>query len=145
MSLRVIIKDEKATKESFCGEYFRTGDIGKMDKDGYFYIIDRKKDMIIVNGMNVYPREIEELLYKMEGIKEAACIGRPHRLHGEVPVCYIVVEEGIKVDTKQIIQELRKYLAPYKVPRAIEIMDNLPKTSTGKISKVLLREKVLGK
>ena len=138
-------KDEQATKESFCGEYFRTGDIGKMDEEGYFYIIDRKKDMIIVNGMNVYPREIEELLYKIDGIKEAACIGKPHHLHGEIPVCYIVIEEGKKVDIKQINQELRKYLAPYKVPRSIEIVESLLKTSTGKISKVLLREKVLGK
>ncbi len=135
-------KDEKATKEAFFGEYFRTGDIGKMDEEGYFYIIDRKKDMIIVNGMNVYPRELEELLYRHPAVAEAAVVAAPHPVHGEVPVAFIVLREGKTLKEKDVVLYLEKFVANFKLPKKVFFREELPKTATGKISKVKLREEV---
>jgi len=134
-------KDPEATKEAFFGEWFRTGDIGKKDKDGYFYILDRKKDMIIVDGMNVYPREIEELLYRIEGVSEAAVVGVKNKLHGEIPVAFIALKESAELSPSQIREFLRDKLAAYKIPRKYVFLPTLPKTPTGKISKMELREK----
>lgn len=135
-------KDERATREAFFGEYFRTGDIGKMDEEGYFYILDRKKDMIIVNGMNVYPREIEEILYRHPAVAEAAVVAAPHPLHGEVPVAFIVLREGKVVSEQDIITYLESYVANFKLPKKVFFREELPKTATGKISKVNLRGEV---
>jgi acyl-CoA synthetase (AMP-forming)/AMP-acid ligase II len=82
------------TKEAFFGEWFRTGDLGTEDDDGYFCIVDRKKDMIIVNGMNVYPRIVEEILYQHPAVREAAVVGEPDELHGEIPVASVALKEG---------------------------------------------------
>ncbi len=136
-------KDPEATRAAFFGEYFRTGDIGKVDDEGYFYILDRKKDMIIFDGLNIYPREIEELLFAHPAIKEAAIIGVPHRLHGEIPRAYIVLNEGAHLTKKQVIEYLRPRIARFKLPREVVFVKELPKTATGKIAKHLLRQKVL--
>ena len=135
-------KDERATREAFFGEYLRTGDIGKMDEEGYFYILDRKKDMIIVNGMNVYPREIEEILYRHPAVAEAAVVAAPHPLHGEVPVAFIVLREGKVVSEQDIITYLESYITNFKLPKKVFFREELPKTATGKISKVALRGEV---
>ena len=135
-------KDPEATKAAFFGEYFRTGDVGKVDEEGYFYILDRKKDVIIVDGLNVYPREIEELLYAHPAIKEAAIIGVPHRLHGEIPRAYIVLNEGQSLTQRELIDYLRPKLAQFKLPRQVVFVEELPKTATGKIAKHVLREQV---
>jgi long-chain acyl-CoA synthetase len=132
-------KDPEATKQAFFGDWFRTGDLGKKDEEGYFYIIDRKKDMIIVDGLNVYPREIEELLYKLPQVAEAAVVGRAHPLHGEIPVAFVALKEGFSWDEDHVKEYLRERLAQYKIPRKFYILDSLPKTPTGKISKVELR------
>ncbi len=132
-------KDPEATRKAFFGQWFRTGDLGKKDEEGYFYIIDRKKDMIIVDGLNVYPREVEELLYKIPEIAEAAVVGRPHPLHGEIPVAFLSLKEGSSWDEERAKQFLRENLAQYKIPKKFYILDSLPKTPTGKISKVELR------
>ncbi len=134
-------RDPEATKEAFFGEWFRTGDMGKKDEDGYFYIIDRKKDMIIVDGLNVYPREVEELLYRIPGVAEAAVVGAKHKLHGEVPVAFIALKEGAELSPSQIREFLKDKLATYKIPRKYVFLPTLPKTPTGKISKLELREK----
>ncbi len=134
-------KDERATRSAFFGEWFRTGDIGKKDKEGYFYIIDRKKDIIIVDGVNVYPREIEELIYGIEGVKETAVVGVKHHLHGELPVAFVALSEGYFLGEDEIIKLLRRNLADYKLPRRIYFQTSLPKTPTGKISKMELRKK----
>ena len=135
-------KDPEATAEAFFGQWFRTGDLGKKDEEGYFYIIDRKKDMIIVDGLNVYPREIEELLYKLPEIAEAAVVGKPHPLHGEIPVAFIALKEGASWNEDRVKEYLRKHLAGYKIPKKFYILESLPKTPTGKISKVALRRKL---
>ncbi len=136
-------KDSEATKAVFFGEYFRTGDIGKVDEDGYFYILDRKKDMIIFDGLNIYPREIEELLFAHPAIKETAIIGVPHRLHGEIPRAYIVLNEGHHLTKKEVLEYLRTKIARFKLPREVVFVKELPRTATGKIAKRALRQKVL--
>ena len=117
-----------------------TGDIGRMDEDGYFYIVDRKKDMIISGGMNVYPREIEEVLYEHPKVLEAAVIGVPDPHWGETPKAFVVLRPGETATAEEIIDFCRRRLARYKVPKHVEFRDELPKTPVGKILRRALRE-----
>ncbi len=117
-----------------------TGDIGHHDRDGYFYITDRKKDMLLVNGCNVYPREIEEILYQFPGVREAAVIGLPDPRKGEQPLAFVAANDRITLDTPALLQFLRERLADYKLPRQIIILPNLPRNATGKILKTRLRQ-----
>lgn len=111
-----------------------TGDIAKMDQDGYFYILDRKKDMIIVSGYNVYPREIEEILYEHPGVMEAAVISVPDAYKGEVPKAFIVLRPGAEsVTPEEIVTHCRERLAPFKIPKHIEFRAAIPKSAVGKI------------
>jgi len=115
------------------GGWFHTGDIGKVDEEGYFYITDRKKDMIIVGGMNVYPREVEEVLYTHPEVKEAAIIGINDELRGEVPKAIIALKDpNEKVEEREIINFCRERLANFKVPKVVEFRESLPKTTTGR-------------
>lgn len=124
---------EEETANTLRDGWLYTGDIGYMDEDGYFYIVDRKKDMIIASGFNIYPREIEEVLYEHPAIKEAACVGVPDEYRGETVKAYIVLKEGYSVTEQQIDEFARKKLAAYKVPKIYEFRDELPKTTVGKI------------
>src|SRR5580765_1215197 len=117
-----------------------TGDIGYRDAEGYFYITDRRKDMLLVNGINVYPREIEEVLHQFPGVKEAAVIGIPDSRKGEQPVAFVVSSEGSTIDEKTILHFLRSKLADYKIPRHVNILTALPRNATGKVLKTALRE-----
>jgi long-chain acyl-CoA synthetase len=117
-----------------------TGDVGHRDADGYFYITDRKKDMLLVNGINVYPREIEEVIYRFPGIKEAAVVGFPDARRGEQPVAFVSPAEGHSLDTARIIEFVREHLADYKVPKHINVLPALPRNATGKILKTALRQ-----
>ena len=130
------------TSRALRNNWLHTGDIAYQDADGYLFIVDRLKDMIIINGENVYPREIEEILYAFPGVVEAAVIGVPDTLRGEAVRAYIVMEEGCSMDRKAIRNYLQPLLAAYKVPRDILLMDTLPKNKTGKIMKRLLREQL---
>jgi long-chain acyl-CoA synthetase len=123
------------TAEVMRDGWFLTGDLGVEDEDGYFSIVDRKKDLVIVNGMNVYPRIIEEVLYRLEGICEAAVVGEPHPTHGEVPVAYVVVKSGISLKEPGILRWCREHLGRYQVPRKICLVPELPKNASGKILK----------
>lgn len=129
----------EATAETFCGEWLRTGDLGYIDTDGYIFMVDRKKDMVIVNGMNVYPRMIEEVLYRHPQILEAAVIGEPHGSHGEIVVAHVVVAEGQSLDDWALKAFCREHLGPHQMPRRFVIRDSLPKNATGKILKRELR------
>ncbi len=124
-----------------------TGDIARMDEDGFFYIVDRKKDMIIAGGYNIYPREIEEVLYRHEAVKEAAVAGVPDPYRGETVKAYVVLkdEHKGKVTEEDLEAFARKHLAPYKVPKLWEIRNELPKTAVGKILRRVLREEELKK
>lgn len=129
------------TAQALKGGWFHTGDIGKVDEEGYFYITDRKKDMIIVGGMNVYPREVEEVLYAHTKVKEAAVIGINDELRGEVPKAIIALKDSKeRVEEREIINFCRERLANFKVPKVVEFRESLPKTATGKILKRALRE-----
>jgi long-chain acyl-CoA synthetase len=121
-----------------------TGDIGYRDAQGYYFITDRKKDMLLVNGINVYPREIEEVLCQFPGIKEAAVIGKPDSRKGEQPVAFIAPNDGAVLEEKAVRQFARKRLADYKVPRRVVVLPALPRNATGKILKTTLRQMPLG-
>jgi len=116
-----------------------TGDLAKIDEEGYIYIVDRKKDMIIVRGQNVYPREIEEVFYQNPVIAEACVIGIKDKLKGEVPKAYVVLKESQTITEGELINFLKERLASYKIPRTIEFRNSLPKNPSGKIQKRLLR------
>jgi long-chain acyl-CoA synthetase len=116
-----------------------TGDIGDFDDDGYLYIRDRKKDMLIVSGFNVYPREVEELLHRHPKVLEAAVIGIPDDYRGEIPRAYVAPVPDCQLDAVELEAWCRENLAAYKVPRSYELLDALPKTGVGKIDKLALR------
>jgi long-chain acyl-CoA synthetase len=128
------------TKKAMRGDWLLTGDVGHRDADGYYYITDRKKDMLLVNGINVYPREIEEVIYHFPGVKEAAVIGVPDARRGEQPVAFVAAVEGQTLDEKALLQFIRSKLADYKAPKQIIILPALPKNATGKILKTELRK-----
>ncbi len=125
------------TEKAFTNGWFKTGDLGKKDEDGYLFLLDRKKDVIITNGYNVYPREIEEQLYKHPNIIEAAVVGKPDLLEGESVCAYLVVNQDVYEE--EIKNFCHNYLIHYKVPKQIYFVDDLPKNSTGKILKRSLR------
>src|SRR5579883_65810 len=133
-------KQPEETAKAIRNGWLLTGDIGYRDEQGYYFITDRKKDMILVNGINVYPREIEEVMYEFPGIKEAAVVGKPDSRKGEQPVGFVSPNDGQNVDEGALRQFLRKHLADYKVPRTIVVMASLPRNATGKILKTTLRQ-----
>jgi long-chain acyl-CoA synthetase len=130
----------EASQEALKDGWLYTGDMAKIDSEGYAYIVGRKKEMINVRGLNVYPREIEEVLYQNPAVKEAAVIGIEDERKGEVPKGFVVLNEGAVATQRQIIDYLRQRLAAYKIPRTIEFRASLPKNSTGKILKRLLQD-----
>lgn len=122
-----------------------TGDIAKRDEDGYFYIVDRKKDMIISGGFNIYPREVEEVLYEHPKVREAAVVGIPDPKYGESVKAFISIEEGEKTTEEEIIQFCKKNLAKYKIPKSVEFRKEMPKTLVGKVLRRVLVEEELSK
>lgn len=121
------------TENTFKNGWLLTGDLGYMDENGYFYIVDRRKDMIIAGGYNIYPREVEEVLYEHEGVVEAVIAGVPDPYRGETVKAYVVPKSGYELDEAELNKFCRKHLAAYKVPRIYEFREELPKTAVGKI------------
>jgi long-chain acyl-CoA synthetase len=115
------------------GLWLHSGDIARMDEEGYFQIVDRKKDMIICGGFNVYPRDIEEVLYKHPAVVEAGVIGVPDEYRGETVKAFVVLREGTTATEQEIIDYCREHLAKYKVPTAVEFRPELPKSAMGKV------------
>lgn len=132
-------KQPDETAKVMRDDWLLTGDIGYRDDEGYYYITDRKKDMLLVNGINVYPREIEEILYQFPGVKEAAVIGKPDSRRGEQPVAFVAPNEGAVLEEKALQHFVKTRLADYKVPRKVILMAHLPRNATGKILKTTLR------
>ncbi|EJQ15099.1 hypothetical protein IE3_01040 [Bacillus cereus BAG3X2-1] len=118
--------------------WLHTGDVGYMDEDGFFYVKDRKKDMIVASGFNVYPREVEEVLYECEKVQEVVTIGVPDPYRGETVKAFVVLKEGAECTEEELDQFARKYLAAYKVPKVYEFRSELPKTTVGKILRRVL-------
>jgi long-chain acyl-CoA synthetase len=133
-------RNPEETARALRGGWLYTGDVARMDEDGYFYIVQRKKDMIIVSGFNVYPNEIEEVIYTHAAVKEAAVIGIPDSYRGEAVKAFIVLKEGGSATAEELVEYCRERLARYKVPSYIEIKDSLPKSAVGKILRRELRE-----
>jgi long-chain acyl-CoA synthetase len=120
--------------------WFKTGDVATRDADGFYFIVDRKKDMIIRGGFNVYPREVEEVLYAHPAVAEAAVVGVPHERHGEEIKAVIALKPGHQASADDIVEHCKQSLAAYKYPRIVELRDALPKGPTGKILKRVLRD-----
>ncbi|WCN38494.1 long-chain-fatty-acid--CoA ligase [Aneurinibacillus uraniidurans] len=133
-------KREEETKASFQDGWFRTGDIARMDEAGYFYIVDRKKDIIIAGGFNIYPREVEEVLYEHPAVREAAVVGIPDAYRGETVKAFVVVREDQLLTEADLNQFCRERLAAFKVPHVYEFRTDLPKTAVGKILRRTLAE-----
>ncbi|HSG05228.1 MAG TPA: AMP-binding protein, partial [Nitrospiria bacterium] len=134
-------KDE--TRNVLQDGWLYTGDMAKMDEEGYFYIVDRKKDMIKTKGENVYPREIEEVLFRHPKVKDAVVVGLPDQFSVEAIKAYLVLKEGQKVSEEEILGHCRKELARFKVPKWVEFRDELPKTMVGKVlRRVLIDEEM---
>ncbi|MDZ7579964.1 MAG: long-chain fatty acid--CoA ligase [Deltaproteobacteria bacterium] len=131
----------EATAETLVDGWLYTGDIGQMDAEGYFYIVDRKKDMIISGGFNVYPRDIEEVFFEHPKVQEASAIGIPHSTRGEAVKVFIVLKEGLSATQDEMIAFCREKLAKFKWPTEVEFRTELPKSNVGKVLKKELRDK----
>ena len=134
-------KDPEATAEALKGGWLHTGDLGRLDDEGFLYIVDRKKDMIITGGENVYPREIEEILYSHPKILEAAVIGLPDATWGEKIHAVIVLKDGQYMEEKEVIEYCKARLASFKKPKSVEFVDRLPRSPAGKVLKRVLRDR----
>jgi long-chain acyl-CoA synthetase len=124
-----------ATAEAFRGGWFHTGDIGYRDADGFYYIADRKSDMIIRGGENIYPREIDDVLYRHPAVEHAAVIGVPDELYGEEVAAFVVLKDGAEAAGEELMEFCREHLADYKCPKAVHFVDEIPKGPTGKLLK----------
>ena len=134
----------EATEESFDGDWLKTGDAARFDDEGFVYIVDRWKDMYISGGENVYPAEVENVIYQLPQVAEAAVIGVPDERWGETGKVFISLKEGQSIEEKDIIEHCLKNLAKFKVPQSVEFIELLPRNATGKVLKRELREEVVG-
>ena len=132
-------KNPEATQEAFKGGWFHSGDLAYADDDGYLFIVDRKKDLVIRGGYNVYPREVEEVLYEHPAVAEAAVIGRPDPKLGEEVLAFVALKPGADCTPEELVAFAKERLAAYKYPREVRIVEELPKGATGKILKKELR------
>ncbi|MCB1160830.1 MAG: AMP-binding protein, partial [Leptospiraceae bacterium] len=137
-------KKEEDNQKTFVNGWMRTGDLGYRDKDGYYFIVGRKKEMIICGGENIYPKEIEEVLYKHDAISECAIVGIPDKKYGEVVGAFILPKSGSSLNERDVKAYLRPKVAGYKFPKVIEIVNEFPKTATGKIQKNKIVEDYVG-
>ena len=129
------------TSKTIRDGWLYTGDIVKIDEEGFVFILDRKKDMIIASGFNVYPRDIDEVLYKHRSVSEACTVGVPDEKRGETVKAFVVLREGESVSESDIIEHCKKELAPYKVPKIVEFVDAIPRTPVGKPDRKVLRKR----
>ncbi|MCB1510371.1 MAG: AMP-binding protein, partial [Hyphomicrobiaceae bacterium] len=133
-------KNSEATRSTFTGEYLRTGDVAVMDDEGFFYIVDRIKDLIICSGFNVYPRRIEEALFDHPDVEEATVIGIKDDYRGEAPKAFVKLRNGSRLTEEELMDHLREKLSKIELPAEIEFRDALPKTMIGKLSKKELKQ-----
>ncbi|SEI80119.1 long-chain acyl-CoA synthetase [Bhargavaea ginsengi] len=135
------LKNEEETARTIRDGWMYSGDLGRTDEDGLLYIVDRKKDMIIRGGENIYPLEVEEVLFQIPEVLEAAVVGVPHPVYGEVPKAFVVVKEGKELGEEQIFEYCAQNLAKFKLPAEVEFLDVLPRNASGKVLKHTLRPK----
>ena len=135
------LNNPEETTRAFWDDWFRSGDMGLIDENGYLFIVDRLKDMVITGGENVYPREVEEILYTRPEVQECAVIGLPDREYGEKVTAFIILNKGYKLDTADLKQYLKQHLTGYKVPKEYIAIEELPKSAAGKILKKELKKR----
>ncbi len=135
-------KNPEATEQTVINGWLLTGDLGYVDEEGYLYIVDRKKDLIISKGINIYPREIEEELMKHPAIEHVAVIGKKDEVHGEIPVAFVQLKEGENTTEIELKNFLKDKIANYKIPKHFYFVEELPKNATGKVLKRVLRDKL---
>jgi long-chain acyl-CoA synthetase len=138
-------KNPEETANQLRNGWLHTGDIAVRDEDGYVFIVDRKKDLIIASGFNIYPREVEEVLYQMPKIAEAVVVGIPHDYRGETVKAYVVIKPGVAATEAEIVTFCKEKLTAYKVPKVVEFRDTLPKSAVGKILRKVLRDEEIAK
>lgn len=131
----------EANEEAFAGGWFHTGDLARMDEEGFLFIVDRKKDMFISGGENVYPAEVEHAIFELEAVAEAAVVGLPDQRWGEVGRAFVVLKPEHKLDERQVLEHLAGRLAKYKIPKSVVFCEALPRNAAGKVLKNALREK----
>ncbi len=131
-----------ATAAAMRDGWFSAGDLARMDEEGFYYLVDRKKDMYISGGVNVYPREIEEFLFRVPGVKEAAVVGVPDDYWGEAGKAFIVIRPDANIAAEELIAACKNNLAGYKVPRHVAFVDLLPRNAAGKVLKTELRKQI---
>ncbi len=136
------LKNEEETRRAIKNGWLYSGDLGRFDEDGLLYIVDRKKDMIIRGGENVYPVEVEEVLYEIPEILEAAVVGVPHKVYGEVAKAYVVVKDGQSLNEEEVLVYCKMKLAKYKLPDEVVFLETLPRNASGKVLKHSLRQDV---
>ncbi|MBO0838786.1 MAG: AMP-binding protein, partial [Actinobacteria bacterium] len=136
----------EATAETFAdGHFLHTGDVGRMDPEGWFYVIDRAKDMINAAGYKVWPREVEDFLYQHPAVREAAVVGVPDPYRGETVKAFVALQPASSATPEELIEFCRQRMAAYKYPRSVEILDEVPKTATGKFLRRELRDRLRGR
>jgi acyl-CoA synthetase (AMP-forming)/AMP-acid ligase II len=135
-------RQPEATAEVFEDGWVRTGDVGMIDEDGFLFILDRRKDMIITGGFNVYPREVENAISTLAGVREVAVVGAPDERWGELITAVIATEPGVELDAETVIAHCRDSIGGFKVPKRVEFVDELPKSGVGKIQKVKIKEEL---
>jgi long-chain acyl-CoA synthetase len=131
------------TEHAIRDGFLYTGDVGKMDDDGWFYVVDRKKDMIVASGFKVWPRDVEDVIYQHPAVKETAVIGEPDPYRGETVKAFVALKEGMadSVTPEDIMRFCKERMAAYKYPRLVEFVSEIPKTLTGKFLRRTLRQK----
>ena len=134
-------RPEETAQTLLPGGWLKTKDLGYKDADGYIYIVDRSDDLINIGGVKVYPREIEEVLYKHPGVQAAAVTGHPSTLYHEAIQAFIVVREAGECSRESLLEHCRSHLADYKIPKYFEFVDEIPQGATGKILRKVLRER----
>ncbi|MGZ4294972.1 MAG: class I adenylate-forming enzyme family protein, partial [Solirubrobacteraceae bacterium] len=132
----------QATSEALQDGWLRTGDIGYLDADGYLYIVDRKKDLIIRGGFNVYPRDVEDALVQHPAVQMAAVVGRPSERHGEEVVAFVSLAPGAETTGEELIDWAREHIGGYKYPREVHVVDAIPLTAVGKVDRKAVRAQV---
>jgi fatty-acyl-CoA synthase len=132
-------KDPEKTAAAFFGDWFRTGDVGYLDEDGFLYLTDRKKDMIISGGENIASSEVERVIYELPQVREVAVVGLPDARWGEKPVAVVVLADGVTLELSYLADHCRARLAGFKVPKQLIIRDSLPRNPSGKVLKRVLR------
>lgn len=140
--LKGYFRNEEGTAKAFANGWFHTGDMARRDEEGFFYIVDRMKDMIITGGENVYSREVEEVLYQHPAVSEAAVVGVPDEMWGEKVTAVVVLRPGMSATEAEIIAGVAENLAGYKKPKSVVFLEELPKTVSGKIIKRELRDRL---